>query len=378
MMRVRPLLFWLHVSLAVSAAAVVLVMAATGVLLTYQRQIVAWADTRGIAAAPPDESARMQAPETLLAAALAVDSGRATAMRFHADPSAPVEVWFGRDRALLLDAYTGAVLGRTAERPREFFRAVTDLHRWLALRGDGVRAGRAITGAANFVFLFIVLSGLVLWWPRNTSARALRSVMLFRRGLRARARDFNWHNVAGIWSALPLLVIIASGVVISYGWAGNLVNRLGDSPATPAAEAPFSNADLPGSDTLDIRALLDRATRALPEWRTITLELPARTGTYTFLIDSGNGAQPHRQAELTLAASGAALEWKPFASGSRAARVRSILRFAHTGEVLGAAGQTVAGLASLGALLLVWTGLSLALRRLRAWRGRRSRTAPTA
>jgi hypothetical protein len=42
------------------------------------------------------------------------------------------------------------------------------------------------------------------------------------------------------------------------------------------------------------------------------------------------------------------------------------LRFGHTGEVFGLAGQTIAGLASLGALALGYTGLSLAIRRLRA------------
>jgi uncharacterized iron-regulated membrane protein len=57
--------------------------------------------------------------------------------------------------------------------------------------------------------------------------------------------------------------------------------------------------------------------------------------------------------------------------------MRSILRFAHTGEVLGIPGQTLAGIVSLGAAFLVWTGLSLSLRRFSAWRGRR-RTRPAA
>jgi len=54
------------------------------------------------------------------------------------------------------------------------------------------------------------------------------------------------------------------------------------------------------------------------------------------------------------------------------------LRFAHTGEVLGLPGQTVAGLVSLGAAVLVWTGLALAWRRFRAWRGRRVPVAAAA
>jgi uncharacterized iron-regulated membrane protein len=52
--------------------------------------------------------------------------------------------------------------------------------------------------------------------------------------------------------------------------------------------------------------------------------------------------------------------------------MRTILRFAHTGEVLGIAGQTIAGLVSFGVLVLAWTGLTLSLRRLSAWRERRA------
>jgi uncharacterized iron-regulated membrane protein len=44
-----------------------------------------------------------------------------------------------------------------------------------------------------------------------------------------------------------------------------------------------------------------------------------------------------------------------------------LLRFLHTGEALGLPGQAVAGIASLGATLLVFTGLSLALRRFANW-----------
>jgi uncharacterized iron-regulated membrane protein len=54
------------------------------------------------------------------------------------------------------------------------------------------------------------------------------------------------------------------------------------------------------------------------------------------------------------------------------------MRFAHTGEVLGLPGQTVAGIVSAGGAVLVWTGLALAWRRCRSWMGRtRRRSADT-
>jgi uncharacterized iron-regulated membrane protein len=51
------------------------------------------------------------------------------------------------------------------------------------------------------------------------------------------------------------------------------------------------------------------------------------------------------------------------------------MRFVHTGEYYGLTGQTIAGIASLGGALLVWTGLALAYRRFRAWLAR-DRRAP--
>jgi uncharacterized iron-regulated membrane protein len=39
---------------------------------------------------------------------------------------------------------------------------------------------------------------------------------LFRPGLAGRARDFNWHNVIGIWCAPVLLVLTLTGAIMSY------------------------------------------------------------------------------------------------------------------------------------------------------------------
>lgn len=70
------------------------------------------------------------------------------------------------------------------------------------------------------------LSGLYLWWPRSWTRTQFRNVLWFRRGLTPKARDFNWHHVIGFWVAVPLVVIVYSGVVISGSWAGNMVYRV--------------------------------------------------------------------------------------------------------------------------------------------------------
>jgi uncharacterized iron-regulated membrane protein len=115
----------------------------------------------------------------------------------------------------------------------------------------------------------------------------------------------------------------------------------------------------------------------MPGWRSLTLTSPpSSTAPTTLTPDGGMGGAPHQRAELQLdRTTGREVRWQPFSALTPGRRVRSVMRFAHTGEVLGLPGQTVAGIATAGSVVLVWTGIALALRRGRAWLGRRSKAA---
>src|SRR6185503_17349027 len=237
MKRLRKVIFWCHLPVGVLAGVVILIMCVTGVLLAYEKQITSWADTRGYAFAPPTSEARHLPIETLLAKAREARGTNPTAITLKSDASAPAEIAFGREAAaLFVNPYSGQVLGEGSQRVRSFFRGVTDWHRWLGAKGDNRNVARAITGVCNLGFLFLVISGFYLWWPRNWNLKAVRNVTWFRRGLPGKARDFNWHNTIGFWCAPALFVVVISAVVISYTWAGNLVYRIaGETPPTPRA-----------------------------------------------------------------------------------------------------------------------------------------------
>jgi uncharacterized iron-regulated membrane protein len=389
----RKVIFWCHLTAGVTAGIIVLIMSVTGVLLAYEKQITYWADTRGYHASPPSPSAQRLPVETLLAKVSEARPGATpSTVTLRSDSSAPAEVSFGREGTLFVNSYTGEVLGGGSTGVRAFFRGVTDWHRWLGASGEGTGRGigRAVTGAANFIFLFIVVSGFYLWWPRKWTRRLLRNVTWFRRKLPSRARDFNWHNVIGFWSAIPLFIIVLSGVIISYTWAGNLVYRVfGESPPAPrnapgqppqagANQQPHGGAERrgegqPGETTMSgLDSLWTRAEQQQAGWRSISLRLPtAADATAVFTIDMGNGGQPQKRAQITLdRKTGDVVRWEPFNSLTAGRRARSWLRFAHTGEAAGIVGQTIAAIVSAGGAFLVWTGLSLSWRRFRLWRAR--------
>ena len=380
MRRFRKILFWCHLPIGVTGGLIILIMSVTGVLLTYERQITAWADTTGYRVASGSQPATRIPLETVIANARAAQSSDPTSVTRRADPLAPVEVAFGREAPLFVDPYSGQVLGSGSQKVRSFFRVVTDWHRWLGAQGDNRPIAKAITGACNLGFLFLVMSGFYLWWPKQLNLRSIKRNIWFKKNLRGPARNFNWHNTIGFWSAVPLFIVVISATVISYTWAGNLVYRLaGENPPAPRV----ANNQQPNSrpaKTLDTASLknLDElwavALTQVNDWRSVSMRMPgASDGRVTFTIDKGNGGQPQHRAQLTLdRQSGGVVNWEPFSTFSRGRQIRSLLRFAHTGEVAGIAGQTIAGLVSAGGAFLVWTGLALSFRRLLAWRSKRA------
>lgn len=375
-------MFWCHLAVGALVAAVVVVMSATGVLLTYQKQMQSWADTRGLAGGPPSSNAPRLMADSLLARVEMATGVAPTAITLRSRPDAPAEVALGRDRRVFANAYTGAVLGEGSQRTRDFFRVVTSWHRTIGATGDNRGFGRSITGFANAGFFFILLSGLFLWWPRTWTRARLRNIALFRRGTSGKARDFNWHNTIGLWSFLPLVAIVGSGVVMSYPWANALVYRaMREHPPqqqqAQRAVARDAGRDQPRVVGSSIESAIAVSAAQMPDWRSISITLPSASARMlTASIDAGTGGQPQLRGSLTIdRTTNAVTRWEPFSSQTPGRRLRSLLRFAHTGEVLGIAGQSIAGLVSLGALVLAWTGLALALRRFVTWRRRASRVA---
>lgn len=74
---------------------------------------------------------------------------------------------------------------------------------------------------------------------------------------------------------------------------------------------------------------------------------------------------------------GAILKKESYADFNVGRKVRTWMRFLHTGEAFGFFGKLVAALASLGGAVLVWTGFALAWRRFLAWRRRQTANSPS-
>ncbi|HYC31734.1 MAG TPA: PepSY-associated TM helix domain-containing protein, partial [Gemmatimonadales bacterium] len=213
---VRPVIFWCHLAVGTVVGIVVLIMSVTGAALAYQRQTLERMAVRHTVA--PAASARLPLDTLRARAADAAGGRRIVGLTVRADAALPLSATLDDRSSLFLDPYTGRILGTDAG-VRGFFSAVERIHRSIVSSGTTrSEAGTAVTGAANLGFLFLILTGFLLWWPRRWTPRGFRQVLAFSPGARGRARDWNWHHVLGFWSAPVLLLIVASATFISYEW----------------------------------------------------------------------------------------------------------------------------------------------------------------
>ena len=397
---IRRVVFRLHLTVAIAAGLVILMMAATGVILASEELVTGLGERRHRVTVPQEGEGERIAPEALVAAAEAWGAGAeppfaATSIEYRAGPDAAVRVHAGRERRAFVDPYTGEVLGGGAVRLEGFFESVNAWHRWVSFPDSAIRRGRAVTAAANLALLFLLLTGPILWVPRRITRRSVAEGLLFRRGVEGVARALNWHYVIGIWSVVPLLMIAATGVVMSYPAIGDRVYPVvggaisfGSLAAGPgvgqvggevadgqaATEAADQTADPALAPRAGLAAALAATESGVPGWRAIVLTLPRPRDTEVRVeVRAGRSGQPQKAGVMTVdRRTGAALSWESFADATPSRRAQQFLRYAHTGEYWGLAGQVVAGLLAVGTVLMVWTGLSVALLMFRFWRQKRS------
>ncbi|MBZ4410742.1 PepSY-associated TM helix domain-containing protein [Myxococcus faecalis] len=418
----RKTLFWIHLVVGVVVGIVVAIMSVTGVAIAFEHQVLDWADSEArTVSAPGPGTTRLSLEEMIAKVRDAKPDAQVSGVTVFPSETSATQVALGRAGVVFVNPYTGEVRESSAKGWRSFFQVMVEWHRWIALGGDNRAVGKAITGACNAGFLFLAISGLYLWWPRKWTLKTVRPVLWFRRGLKGKPRDFNWHNVIGFWTLPVLIVLTASGMVISYKWASDFVYTLtGNAP--PAQQGPGSAAVKvapPSEDAArkDLGSLLAVVQGQAPTWESITYRLPSpprgaggnapgaprgdgegkapvaevaqRAGN-----ESAPGARPQRRGPDDAGKSDGKVDtvnfnvkvedgWPYFAatqyalnpfSGEVAKRegyadfnsgrkVRTWLRFLHTGEALGWPGQLIAAIASLGGVFLVWTGFALSWRR---------------
>jgi uncharacterized iron-regulated membrane protein len=371
-MTARRILFWLHLVTGLTIGIVVTFLSVTGCILAFQPQIIRWAE-RNVHPATV-RTGTCITPSQVLVATATLGYGQPVSWTSFTDRQRPVEIAFPNGRLLLVDGCNGHVLDANAGHLRGFFDQVHDLHRYVAFVGTRNETLRSIKNACVLGFLFLLVSGVMLWLPRQWTWKHARVGLIPRwRGI-GRASEWSIHTVVGFWLFLPLVTIVATGLVMAYAWANGLLYRVAGEalPSVRAEREAKATEPLPIERYPELDTLITKGMAQDPSWFSLTLRLPPAKGKEVSLtLDDSDGGDPRTKSQVTLVRkTGAVTKWQRYQDNTKARRWRLLAHFIHTGELLGLPGQFAAFLTATGALLLVVTGFSLSIRRWLGWRSR--------
>jgi len=367
----RKIIFWIHLTCGVVAGIFIFLMCVTGAMLSFQANILKYAESEMRFVTPPETGQKLSIQEIVAKVLEAKPNAKPSGITLQPETNAAAIVALGRDGQVFVNPYTGEITGEGAKGYRSFFRSVEDLHRWLALSGEARPIGKAVNDACNLAFLFLAVSGVYIWFPRRWSWRHFKAAMILRWKVKGKARDFNWHTVIGFWSSLALIILTLTAVVMSYQWANNLLYAVtGNEP--PQQQQPPQTPNQPGEQPFVLPANINEVWAKAEnhtDWKSISLRLPVARDSAVFTIDEGKYWNMFGRSTLTIDTKTAEVsKWEAYGEQNAGRQLRSWVRFTHTGETGGIVGQIVGFLACLGGAFLVFTGLSLAWRRFRGWR----------
>ncbi|MFT2090055.1 PepSY-associated TM helix domain-containing protein [Paraglaciecola sp. 2405UD69-4] len=363
----RKFVFWSHLVVGICVGLVVFIMSVTGVLLTYEKQIKEWDEARLISM-PLAAEHRLTTDQVLDILQQKHPTETHFYIRWVNQEGRPIPAWAGSQR-YLISAYSGEILQTGQSWLGEAFHVITEWHRWLGMHGEEKAIGKGITAYSNLLFLFLIISGAYLWLPRNMRWSALKSNFLFKKHSTNRhAKYYNWHHVFGFWALIPLFVVVSTATLFHFDWVNKaLYGIYGEEPAKRPQRAVLSS--LPAGnlsyDALFELAKQHAAKNTLKEWHSMWLEFGRVEGQLRFYIDPGIGNNPKNAYALFLDVdSGKVASVQKYSDWTPGGRAWTVGRYLHTGEHFGLLGQTIAGLVSLAACFLVYTGFFLSWRRL--------------
>ncbi len=236
----------LHLWLGQLSCVVVFVVCVTGCIYAFKDEIN---DLRQPWRFVAPQDAPVLPPSAILGAADGQAKGRRPSAITYARPKDAVAIdYFSREsgRATVwVDPYSGAHLHTEVSAPGsfDFFRFILDGHRTLWLPRP---VGKYVIGWSVVTFLVVLITGIILWWPRKWNSKTRRLAFTVRLRAGRHRLVFDLHNALGGYAFLFLMTACLTGLVWSFTWFGDGIYR-----ATSGGKQPEPYM-LPKSDSLNM------------------------------------------------------------------------------------------------------------------------------
>lgn len=152
---------------------------------------------------------------------------------------------------LYVNPYSGEVI-RDIDVEATFFHFVLDGHIYLWM-GE---FGKTIVSYSTLIFLFILISGLILWWPKNRKAAKKRVKFSWSDRTKWKRKNYDLHNILGFYASAVAVLIAITGLVFALSWFGDGFYKLTGGEKSPTFVWPQNTSD-PGTPAVSDEPAVD-------------------------------------------------------------------------------------------------------------------------
>ena len=209
----------IHLWLSVPFGILITLICFSGAALVFEKEVMELCHrelyfVKKVEAAPlPMEQLMTKVAATL------PDSVSVTGVNISSDPERAYQVTLSKPRraSMYVDQYTGEITGKYERAP--FFNFMFRMHRWLldSMKQDGgIFWGQMIVGTSTLMFVFVLISGVVVWWPRTRKALKNSLKIVANKGWRRFWYDL--HVAGGMYALVFLLSMALTGLTWSFQW----------------------------------------------------------------------------------------------------------------------------------------------------------------
>lgn len=111
-----------------------------------------------------------------------------------------------------VNPYNGKVLG-TYDEKNGFFQIVKMIHWSFLLKQSW---GTYVVGIPVLIFVFMLISGIILWWPKNKAARKQRFSFKWKNVKNWKRKNYDLHNVLGFYASVFALIFSITGLFYAF------------------------------------------------------------------------------------------------------------------------------------------------------------------
>jgi len=229
----------LHLWLGFASGLIVFIVAVTGCLIAFEDEIKSITYSfRNIEA---QEEAQLLPPSQLMRIAQeALDTEDIPKNVIYTEEDKAAAVWFwGMEPEhfymVHINPYNGEVIKVTDEEA-DFFHIMIHGHYYLWLPPA---IGQPVVAYGTLIFAIMLISGIILWWPKNKKARKQRFSIKWN--AKWRRLNYDLHNVLGFYMFSVGLVLALTGMIMGIHWFANTVHFASGGDGMAQYHAPLSD-----------------------------------------------------------------------------------------------------------------------------------------